>query len=377
MKNQYDNFEILTDFDNLYMAHTSCRKGKRWKDSVAIYDLRGLECTLSVQELLETGYYRLSGYNCFTLNERGKRREIKSIKYHDRVVQKCLMDNIITPVMEPTLVTTNCASQKGKGTDFALERLRSDLSAAWRRYGTNCYIESFDMHDYFASIPHDLVNHIYENKFSDERILALIKHIHATIEGGVGVPLGNQLSQLDALLALSGLDHIVKEKWYIKWFTRYMDDFYMVHPDKEYLKEIKRKVNDYVTERGMSLNRKKTRIVPITQGINWLGFHFYVTNTGKVVQKLLPRSYKHHKKKLLKMRRLLVEGKITLKECEDAHRGWKAHASRGDTYYLIRRMDQFFRELFNDFIKKEETKNVEDIKPACERDAGEGPEHDV
>ena len=62
-ENQYDDFGILTDFENLYEAHKSCRKGKRWKDSVASYDLRDLESTLYLQYLLETGKYKISKYH--------------------------------------------------------------------------------------------------------------------------------------------------------------------------------------------------------------------------------------------------------------------------------------------------------------------------
>ena len=51
-KIEYDNFDILTDFENLYNAHRECRKGKRWKDSVASYDIRAIECTLYLQAML-------------------------------------------------------------------------------------------------------------------------------------------------------------------------------------------------------------------------------------------------------------------------------------------------------------------------------------
>lgn len=111
---QYDDFGIIIDYDNLYNAHKSCRKGKLWKDSVASYDLRATECTLYLQSLLATGKYKISDYHCFTVNERGKTRKIKSTKYKDRVVQKNLIDNIIAPAIQPAFIYENSASQKGK-----------------------------------------------------------------------------------------------------------------------------------------------------------------------------------------------------------------------------------------------------------------------
>lgn len=367
-------FEILTDFNNLYDAHRSCRKGKRWKDSVAIYDIRGLECTLKLQDLLKTGKYRLSPYNCFTINERGKKRDIKSIKYPDRVVQKSLMDNILTPAVTPSFIDTNCASLKYKGTDYSLYKLRQHLEAQVRK-NKDAFILKCDMKGYFDSIPHELLDSYYEKKFSDEWLIGLIKHIHSSIPGGVGVPLGNQLSQLDALLALSPLDHFIKEKLHIERYGRYMDDFYLISEDKEYLKECLNYIRNWVSERGMRLNTKKTKITTIRQGIDFLGFHFYVTGTGKVVQKLSRQSIVHHKAKLRKMAKLLKEGKCTFEACKEAHNGWKAHAQRGkkkkgeprgkksraNTYYLVRKMDALFDELFKDYIEKE-AKNVKTIE---------------
>lgn len=377
MHGKKDDFSVLADFDNLYKAHKSCRKGKRWKDSVAIYDIRGFECTLCIQALLEEGRYELSPYNCFTISERGKRRNIKSIKYQDRVVQKSLMDNILTPIVVPTFIDTNCASIKDKGTDYALHKLRQHLQREVRKHGTGSYALVCDMKGYFESIPHELLNDFYAGRIEDERLMELIRHIHASIPGGVGVPLGNQLSQLDALLALSPLDHLIKEKLHIECYGRYMDDFYLLSDDKEYLKECFEVISNWVEERGMKLNTKKTKIVTIRQGFDYLGFHFYVTESGKVVQKLSKKSVAHHKRKLRKMKKLLDDGKCTFQSCREAHQGWKAHAERGrkkkgkkkkanrsspNTYYLVRKMDKYFDDLFADYIQKEDKTDGKTVK---------------
>ena len=358
MKNEKDDYRILTDFDNLYKAHLSCRKGKRWKVSAATYDMRGLECTLALKDLLDTGRYRLSPYNCFTINERGKKRDIKSIKYHDRVVQKCLMDEILTPTIQKKFIPANAASQKTKGTDYCMALLKKHMRQYVNKHGTDGYILVCDMHKYFDSIPHELVDARFETWFEDEKLLTLIRHIHASIPGGVGVPLGNQLSQLDALIALNELDHILKENWHFKWYARYNDDFYIIHEDIERLREARDFIRRYVSDRGMELNQKKTRIVKLRQGISFLGFHFYVTDTGKVVQKLLKKSINHVKKKMKKMQKLCAAGEVTAKECREAYMGWRAHAQRGNTYYLLRKMDAWFNELLKNEIEKEE-KNAE------------------
>lgn len=353
-------YDTITDFNNLYKAHKSCRKGKRWKDSVAIYDIRGLECTAALQRLLIAEGYKISPYNCFELNERGKVREIKSTKYHDRVVQKCLMDELLTPMVVPTFINTNAASIKDRGTDYSMKMLKKHMRQCVNKYGAG-YILACDMHHYFDTIPHEYIVKYFEERIEDERVTRLIKDIIESIPGGRGLPLGNQLSQLAALIMLNRMDHHIKENLHIKWYGRYNDDFYLIDKDKEKLKQCRQWIKEYVESYGMELNEKKTKIVKTTQGIDYLGFRFYQTQTGKVVQKLARKSVKHMKRKLKKMKKLYIKGDITKEAILQAYNGWKAHAQRGDTYYLIRNMDKRVEDLF----KEADNENIKPVTSRC------------
>lgn len=364
MKNKYDNFKILTNFGLLYEAHRNCRKGKRWKDSVVTYDLRALESTLYLQYLLESGKYRVGKYHCFTLNERGKIRHIKSSKYKDRVVQKSLCNNILKPVMVPTFIDTNGASIKGKGTDFALKHLKQDLSRHYRKYGTTGYILVGDFRDYFGSLEYRKIEEAYKKYFKDAKIIDIIKIIHASADDGKGrgVPLGNELSQLDALIAASPLDHMIKEQFRIKGYGRYNDDFYLIHNDKTYLKECLKKIEQKAEELGIKLNPKKTKIVPATVGINFLGFHLYLTKTGKVICRIKTKRKAHQRRKLRKLRKKVEDGKLTYREVKQSYTAWKAHAKRGNSYYMLQEMDCYFYSLFLAYLSKEEQEKYEKLK---------------
>lgn len=361
-ENEYDNFDILTDFENLYQAHIKCRGGKRWKDSVASYDIRALESTLYLQYLLKTTKYRMSKYHCFTINERGKTRDIKSIQYKDRVVQKSLCDNIIRPRIEPTFIYDNGASVKGKGTDKALDRLTEHMRHYFRKNGADGWVLIADMKSYFDSIPHDLLNSLYEKEFSDKYIVGLIHHIHASIPGGVGVPLGNELSQIDALIAFSSIDHYIKEVLRIKGYGRYMDDFYLIHEDKEYLKYCQEEIEQMAAELGLQLNTKKTKIVPMATGFNFLGFYFYMTQSGKVICRIKAKSKSRERQKLRKYKKKVAAKEMTMKDVRFAYKSWKAHASRGNTYYLLEEMDCYFYSLFFDYLTEDEKLRYEKLK---------------
>lgn len=361
-ENEYDDYGILTDFGNLYEAHRSCRKGKRWKDSVATYDLRALESTLYLQYLLKTEKYTIGNYHCFTVNERGKLRNIKSAKYKDRVVQKNLCDNILTPRIAPTFVYSNGASLKGKGTDFTLDCLRNDLRRFYRKHGTDGYILICDFSGYFDSLSHDLLNKAYEKEFKDEQIIRLIKMIHASTGGSVGVPLGNQLSQLDALIAASDIDHMIKERLGIEGYARYNDDFYLIHESKDYLKHCLGEIEKMAAVKGMKLNTKKTKIVPVTTGINYLGFHIYITETGKVISRIKAKSKSHQRQKMRKMKRKVENGEMAYKDAKESYQSWKAHADRGNTYYVLQEMDCYFYGLFINYLSDEEKARYEKLK---------------
>lgn len=362
--NEYDDFRILTDFENLYKAHCQCRKGKRWKDSVAMYDIRALESTLYLQYLLISGKYKISKYHCFNVNERGKTRPIKSTQYKDRVVQKNLVEKIIRPRIEPTFIYDNGANVKGKGTDHTLNRLKVHLRHHYNLHGVNGWILIGDLKSYFDSIPHDLLNGLYEKEFSDKYIMALIRHIHASIPGGVGVPLGNELSQIDALMAFSKVDHYIKEKLHIKGYGRYMDDFYLIHESKEYLEECKNKIAEMAAELGLQLNTKKTKIVRITTGINFLGFHTYMTESGKIVMRIKAKSKSRERQRLRKFKKKVEAGEMTIDSVKEAYKSWKSHAERGNTYYVLQEMDCYFYGLFYKYLTEEEKVRYEKLKIA-------------
>ena len=142
-----------------------------------------------------------------------------------------------------------------------------------------------DISKYFYNIKHDALKSLIRKYISDPDCLWLLDMIIDSTEGNVGIPIGNQSSQLFALLYLSSLDHMIKEKLGIKFYGRYMDDFYLIHEDKEYLRYCWKEIERHVNELGLSLNAK-TNIYPLKNGIDFLGFHSYLTESGAVIRKV-------------------------------------------------------------------------------------------
>jgi hypothetical protein len=77
-----------------------------------------------------------------------------------------------------------------------------------------------------------------------------------------------------------------------------------------------------------------------------LGFSFRLTETGKVVMRLLPEKISHERRKLRKLVERAKAGILTREEVDACFTSWKAHAEQGDTYNLIRKMTTFYQELW-------------------------------
>ena len=198
------------------------------------------------------------------------------------------------------------------------------------------------------NIKHDALKSLIRKYISDPDCLWLLDMIIDSTEGNVGIPIGNQSSQIFALLYLSSLDHMVKEKLGIKFYGRYMDDFYLIHEDKEYLRYCWKEIEIHVNELGLSLNAK-TNIYPLKNGIDFLGFHSYLTESGAVIRKVRRKSKNNARRRLTKMRGLLETGKITPEKVEQSYKSWRGHASKGNCYHLIRNMDQHYNKLFGQY----------------------------
>lgn len=101
----------------------------------------------------------------------------------------------------------------------------------------------------------------------------------------------------------------------------------------------------YIKPLGLRLNGK-TQILPLKNGIDFLGFHTYLTQTGKVVRKVRAKSIDNMKRKIRKFRGLVDSGKMTLDSVVQSYASWTGHISHGNTYHLRQNMDAYFFSYF-------------------------------
>lgn len=333
------DFETMCSFESLYDAYKKARKGNRDKAACAEFELRTLENIARLRDELVSRTYKMQKYNVFMVHE-PKERVVMASSFRDRIVQRSLCDNVLSKRIMPHFIYDNYASQKGKGTHFGLRRLHKFMHQYYCNHGSEGWILKGDISKYFYSIDHDILKKQIKRYVRDKDILNLCYLVIDSTEGK-GLPIGNQTSQTFALLYLSGLDHLLKDEIGVKYYGRYMDDFYIIHHDKEELKKLLEIIQCEVEKLGLKLN-PKTQIFPLKNGIDFLGFHSYLTDSGKIVKKVRRRSKNNAKRRLRKLLLMRKSGKISKEKVLQSYNCWMNHAKHGNTYHLRKNIEEEF-----------------------------------
>lgn len=310
---KYNDFSILTNFKNLYESAIKASKGVKWKSSVQRYLNSILIRIFNTQQDLFNRRDIRKGFIEFKINERGKTRDIKSVHFSERVVQKNLCKNILYPLFTRSLIYDNSASQKYKGTHFSLHRLQKHLSEYYRKYGNEGYILLIDFSKYLENIDHTILKHYYRKFIFDKDIL---KYVDLFVDafGDKGLGLGSETSQLHAILFPNYIDHYIKEVLKIKYYGRYMDDSYILCNDKVRLNKILDILKSLYSKFNIIVNTKKTHIFKIKNYFTFLKTRFRVLNSGKILKRPCRKYITFERRKLKKLIKMFENKVITLQQ---------------------------------------------------------------
>ena len=330
-------YEEMCQFETLYKAYLTARKGKRNKAGTAQYEANALACTEKLSRLLLSKTYRPSKFEIFKVYE-PKERDVQAPAFVDKVVLHAATDNILYDAITKGFIRDNYSSQKGKGTHDGLMRLKLQMVTYFRRYGTTeGIVVKGDIRHFFASIDHRKLKRALKRLFIRRGLdMELYDLLCIYIDASDGLPLGYQTSQLFALLFLDEFDHWIKEEKGCEFYGRYMDDFYIIVRTKEEARRLLAEIREFIADLGLELNQK-TGIFPLRNGIDLLGFHSYLTESGGVVQKLRKDGIERIQSRIRYWRKAYHAGEITKEKIIDQFQGWDAHAAHGDTYALLQR----------------------------------------
>lgn len=257
-----------TSFRELYKGLKKSCCNVRWKDSVIGYEANSLKNTYLLRRSLLNGTYKISDYQKFRVYE-PKEREIVATRIKDRQFQRSLCDNVLYPQITRSFIRDNCACQRGKGVDDALNRMNVHLRRYFLKNGSDGWVLKCDIRHYFAETPHTVAKAAIRKRLTDQDAAAYTDMIIDSFGGEVGIGLGSQVSQITELAVLDDLDHFIKERLRIKHYIRYMDDFVLIHNDKDVLQTALKEIKLRLAAIGLTLNQK-TQVFPLKQGLLWL-----------------------------------------------------------------------------------------------------------
>ena len=334
--------EWLT-YEKLYFAAKKCFRNVRWKSSVTKYEINLL---INIQKLLDafmSDTYTISKYSEFVVYE-PKLRKITATRLADRIPQRCFCDNYFYDVITKSFIYDNCACQVGKGTLFATNRLKHFYRDYWNKNRTNDgWILKCDIHHFFQSINHnilkDKLSKIITDKFSLNFVYSVIDSF-----GEVGLGLGSQVSQLLALFYLSELDHIIKEYFQIHYYIRYMDDFILIHKDKQKLKVVWNFLKEYLPSIGLTLNNK-TLLQKLNMPTIFMKWQYRLTMNGKVLLEQTDKELTKKRRKIKVMVNKYKSGKMKKKQLYQSINGMFAHMYQGNCYTAVNNLKKYFNDL--------------------------------
>lgn len=350
-KNRLLRSETLTlsavaDVDALFDAALGAARGVRWKSTVQRYMARVMRNVIRARSDLLDGRDIRRGFVTFDIRERGKVRHISSVHFSERVVQKSLSRNVLAPAIWPTLTPGCSANIKGRGTDYAISRLKAQLVRHHREHGVEGYVLQVDFSDYFALIDHDACKRLVDRTVLDEGARRLAyEQIDSSGDRGLG--LGSEPNQILAAALPSPIDRLGLRMPGVLASGRYMDDSYYIALEKDTLWCLLALIEIECARLGIVINRKKTKVVKLSRGFTFLKKRFFFGRGGKVVVRPSREAIARQRRKLKKQAALVKAGVMTREQAVQSYQSWRGMVMRLDAHETLLRMDALFKDLFN------------------------------
>lgn len=378
------NLDAISDPNNLLDAFRKASNGSIWKSSVQKYEINLLKNIRQTQLDLQNNNYRQGEFLEFELNERGHNRHIKALGIADRVVQRALCDEVLMPQLGKYLIYDNGASQKDKGVEFCRRRLETHLHKYYRKYGSDGYFLHIDFRKFFDNIRHDKLLAAFSDKLDDDSVMPVLENmvqsfkidisysdedltdqvfnsmeyakIPAELKTGKrymakSMGIGSQVSQAAGVFFPTKIDTYCKVVRGCKFYGRYMDDIYIIHHDKEFLRSVLDGVREQSAEIGLFINEKKTQIFKLRHGFAFLKIKYNLTETGKIIKRPARDNITRQRRKMKKFRKLVDEGAMSIEDARNEVKSWLGANENLNAYRTCQNIRQLYKDLFGEWLK--------------------------
>ena len=360
MKRVNNIYKIICDFNVIIDMYNQVRKTVKNKSKIIRFEDFYTYNINNIYNELNNKSYILGRYNIFLI-KKPKYRIVMAQNIKDKIVNHLVAKYLLVDVVEKSLIEQNIATRINKGTHYGMGLLKEYLIKLVKE-GKEIYALKIDIHKFFYSLDHQIIKDLLLRKIKDKDALDIIyKIVDSTDEEyvnkeikkykekeikllensnlknkyklisevdnipyyrkGKGLAIGNMTSQILAIFYLNELDHYIKETLRVKYYIRYQDDMVLLSTDKQYLIDCLNKIKIVIEKYKLKTNNKTQIINASKNGIDFLGFHYYIRD----------------KRIIMKLRNSTKE---KLKHCiktKDNQNSYYAHLKHGNCYNLYKK----------------------------------------
>jgi RNA-directed DNA polymerase len=294
-------------FEALFRAWRAARRQKVPSENQLTFESQWMDELLELEDSVRRGVWKPRRATCF-IAQRPKARQIHAPDFADRVVHHWLVPQL-EAIYERTFIHDSYANRVGKGTHAAVDRLRKFVRSTASGEGGGWYLQ-LDIRNFFNSIhrptlyamlkprvaaaglsvdaqrvTHALLRYpvsrqgVVHRSTSAERARVPLHKRLENAPAGCGLPIGNLSSQFFANVYLDRLDQFVKHTLKAPRYVRYVDDFVLVHRDREQLVEWGASIKRFLRNELRLELKVDAAPRPLSSGIDFLGYVVYPAHT--------------------------------------------------------------------------------------------------
>jgi RNA-directed DNA polymerase len=276
----YSLIDKVYSMPNLWLSYEKVRRNKGSKtagidgESIIEFTAQAEKYLSELHQELKRGKYKPQAVKRVYIDKPdGSKRPLGIPTIRDRIVQQAL-HNVLQPIFDPDFHPSSYGYRPNRSAHHAVAKAERFT----RYYGLENVVD-MDLSKCFDTLDHDLIIKSVNKKVSDGKVLSLItKFLKSGImdKGNyesttVGSPQGGIISPLLLNIYLDNFDQYMKNK-NIR-IVRYADDILIFSSTKTQSGKYKAIAEHYLEkELKLTVNRKKTHLASLEEGIVYLGF---------------------------------------------------------------------------------------------------------
>ena len=234
-------YDRLLDPELMSYCWDNASKGKRKRASVQ--KMNNTKAQLHLIATLRNETYRPQMCRSMTKWDKNakKMRDISCPAFRDQMVHWALV-TLMRPHFESIFIQHNVANIPNRGLSYGNKIIKH-----WSQKRGTKYVLKMDVRKYYPSIPISILIDKLKLKIRDVKIINLIELIlYTEALNGIGVTLGSYLNLWLASFYFDEFDHIMKEKFQLKYYLRYVDDILVLTKTKKEAQKVSQFIREYL-----------------------------------------------------------------------------------------------------------------------------------